>query len=312
MIKRNCQTALCVLAAVLFGTTADGWAQAPTVTCSGGNCPGPQIAITAMGGTSIGPAQIGIISTSGMSFASPESAEVVKNLPYQAQAITQIKQVLADGTHITQTITATVARDSDGRTLRVQKLSTIGPWKSSSDSSPTNAPTLTIIFDPVSQTHTDYTSDSRVAHVMPLLVPPAGATTASISSSGLVGPGPGAHGGGPTVLAFQGQVARSDTGAGPDVKTEPLTSKTIEGIPVTGTETTTTIPAGMIGNDKDIVIAREIWYSPDLQLVVKSTQTDPRFGVTTYTLTYIQRSEPDPSLFQVPAGYTIDKLSGLR
>ena len=93
-----------------------------------------------------------------------------------------------------------------------------------------------------------------------------------------------------------------------DVKTESLGSKAIEGIPATGTKTTDTIPAGTIGNDKDLLITRETWYSPDLKLVLQSTQTDPRFGETTYSLTNVQRNEPDPSLFQVPAGYTTEKV----
>jgi hypothetical protein len=94
----------------------------------------------------------------------------------------------------------------------------------------------------------------------------------------------------------------------PNAKTESLGSKAIESISVIGTKTTNTIPAGTIGNDKDIVITRETWYSPDLKLVVQSTQSDPRFGETTYSLTNIQRNEPDPNLFQVPAGYSIDKV----
>ena len=66
--------------------------------------------------------------------------------------------------------------------------------------------------------------------------------------------------------------------------------------------------AGTIGNDKDLVITRETWYSSDFKLVIQSTQTDPRFGETTYTLTNIQQSEPDPTLFRIPAGYEVDKV----
>src|SRR5215470_12141673 len=88
-----------------------------------------------------GPTQIGIVST-GAGFALQESAETVRNEPYQALANTEMKQTLADGSHIDQTTTATIARDSEGRTVRIQKLSTIGPWKSSSASTQENGPTL--------------------------------------------------------------------------------------------------------------------------------------------------------------------------
>ena len=86
------------------------------------------------------------------------------------------------------------------------------------------------------------------------------------------------------------------------------TGSAIEGLSVTGTKTTNTIPAGTIGNDKDLVVTRETWYSPDLKRVIQSTQTDPRFGETTYSLTNIQRSEPDPMLFQVPAEHKMERV----
>jgi hypothetical protein len=127
------------------------------------------------------------------------------------------------------------------------------------------------------------------------------------------GPAGGATGGGvgPKTFTVQGHANTSQAvpdHAVPDVKTESLGTKTIEGISVTGTRTTTTIPAGTIGNDKELVITRETWYSADLKLVIQSSQTDPRFGESSYALTNIQRSEPDPSLFQVPAGYSIEKV----
>src|SRR5271170_6909043 len=112
------------------------------------------------------PGQVTIVSTrAAVMFGLQDEAGVVKNEPYQAQAVTEMKQTLADGSHIVQTTTATVARDGDGRTVRVQKLSTMGPWKSA-ESSPGNSQMLTTIFDPVAQEHIDYTSDSKVAHAL--------------------------------------------------------------------------------------------------------------------------------------------------
>jgi hypothetical protein len=126
----------------------------------------------------------------------------------------------------------------------------------------------------------------------------------------MVGPGPNAEVPGPVTFAVQGHVdsGAGEAGSNPNAKTEQLGAKTIEGISATGTKRTTSIPAGTFGNDKDLVITRETWYSPDLKLVIESTQTDPRFGETTYSLTNIQRSEPDPTLFQVPAGYKVEEV----
>ena len=86
---------------------------------------------------------------------------------------------------------------------------------------------------------------------------------------------------------------------------ETLGKQTIEGVEAEGTRTTVTIPAGAIGNERAIQITSERWYSPELQLVVMTRHSDPRFGETTYRLTNISRAEPDRTLFEVPAGYTV-------
>jgi hypothetical protein len=267
----------------------------------------------------IGPGQVTIVSTAGMA-GLQDRAAVVKNEPYQAQAVTEMKQTLADGSHIVQTTTATVARDSDGRTVRVQKLSTMGPWKSAG-SSPGNSQMLTTIFDPVAQEHIDYTSDSKIAHVFLLpSVPPGtvvraegGVSVPAPSPLGGVERGLIVSGGGPVGDAVQGfalpdRTFSAQLSKGVQPKTESLGTKAIEGVQVAGTRTTSTIPAGTIGNDRDLNITRETWYSSELKLVIQSTQSDPRFGETIYTLKNIQQGSPDVTLFQVPANYTIDKI----
>jgi hypothetical protein len=79
----------------------------------------------------------------------------------------------------------------------------------------------------------------------------------------------------------------------------------VNGVSAEGTRVTRTIAVGQIGNDKPIQIVSEKWYSPDLQIVVKSTRTDPQFGTTTYSATNIQKTEPAAALFSVPADYTV-------
>ena len=87
--------------------------------------------------------------------------------------------------------------------------------------------------------------------------------------------------------------------------TEPLGNMTIEGFDANGTRWTHTTPANAIGNAQPLVSIREVWHSAELntELVVKSS--DPQNGETTRKLVNIQRGEPDPALFQVPADYTI-------
>jgi hypothetical protein len=44
-------------------------------------------------------------------------------------------------------------------------------------------------------------------------------------------------------------------------------------------------------------------------MVVLSKRNDPRFGETVYRLSDIKRAEPDPSLFQVPSGFSVNQGS---
>jgi hypothetical protein len=89
---------------------------------------------------------------------------------------------------------------------------------------------------------------------------------------------------------------------GPGVLT-PLGSKEIEGLRVDGERTTWTIESGRLGNEKPIVITREVWSSPELLLTVQSREFDPRSGEATYRLSKVRRGEPDPALMKVPADY---------
>ena len=85
--------------------------------------------------------------------------------------------------------------------------------------------------------------------------------------------------------------------------TENLNPQVVNGVLAQGTRTTMTIPKGQIGNDREIKVITERWVSSDLQMLIKSTNSDPRFGDTSYQLTGIVEREPDASLFQIPAGY---------
>lgn len=69
--------------------------------------------------------------------------------------------------------------------------------------------------------------------------------------------------------------------------------------------TTITYPAGSFGNDRPIVAVNEKWTSPDLRIILLSINEDPRSGTQTTEVTNLDRAEGDPTLFQVPEGYTI-------
>ena len=88
-----------------------------------------------------------------------------------------------------------------------------------------------------------------------------------------------------------------------EVKTEELGTRDFEGVSAEGIRRVTIIPADAIGNERQIEVVYERWYSKELGVTVYSKTTDPRSGEQTYRLTNIVRSEPDPSLFSVPTEY---------
>ena len=223
--------------------------------------------------------------------------KVVKGVPYQAEAVTEIVQTLADGNRIVRKTTSAVFRDSEGRTRREQALGAIGPLVASGETRPT-----AFIHDPVAGVSYVLEADKRVARR--LKMPPHPEHPVPKTDDDTEGPGdmffktplaPGA-------LLGPGKIERR---ALPKPQTEPLGRQTLEGIEVEGTRSTVTIPAGEIGNERELRIVSERWYSADLQTVVMSKRSDPRLGETTYRLTGISRTEPDHALFEVPAAFTV-------
>ena len=91
----------------------------------------------------------------------------------------------------------------------------------------------------------------------------------------------------------------------PQFSHESLGTQTIEGVLAEGSRTTVVYPIGAFGNDRPITTVSETWMSPELKMVVLSKNSDPRNGDSTTSLTNLSRSEPDPSLFQIPSDYQV-------
>jgi hypothetical protein len=100
-------------------------------------------------------------------------------------------------------------------------------------------------------------------------------------------------------------IQRAVKGDQGNVSNVDLGTQTMQGVQATGTRTTRTIPAGEIGNDAPITVVTEVWTSPDLKTIIYSKRSDPRMGEQTFQLTNIDRSEPDASLFTVPADFKV-------
>jgi hypothetical protein len=198
-----------------------------------------------------------------LGFEGLPGGKTVTGAPFSATISTETTQTLQDGNVIHRTSQGAIYRDSQGRTRREMTMTGFGPLATSGEPR-----TMVSISDPVAGTHFVLDTTNKVAHKVLL-------------HEGNGGPETG------RVQAFEQkmQTRRQQEEASGALKTESLGTQTINGVNAQGTRVTHTIPAGQIGNDRPITTVSERWYSPDLQIVVKTTRTDPQFGTTTYTVT---------------------------
>lgn len=223
-----------------------------------------------------------------MGFEGLRGGKIVKGAPFSATATSETTQVLQDGSVIHRTFQVSMYRDSQGRSRHEATFTGFGPLQASG-----GPKKMISISDPVAGVHYMLDGEQKVAHKMNFHEHAGSAAADSAARESK------------RELRLQQEEASGL------LKRESLGTQTINGVVAEGTRTTRTIPVGQIGNDKPLQIVSERWYSPDLQIVLKTTRTDPRFGTTTYTVTNIQRSEPSASMFTVPADFTV-QTGGLR
>jgi hypothetical protein len=226
---------------------------------------------------------------------------IVTGAPYSAVAVTETVQTLTDGNRIVRRSATSIARDGHGRVRREEQ---------AEDGTVTSVTSVTIL-DPVAKTTYLLDPANRTAQPMPLLagaefkmVGDARTFTMQVAPVGL----PDAK----RKSAVEGQAMSAGWVTSSnfdwkraDIRRESLGTQALEGVAAEGTRTVETIPAGQIGNERPIEIVSEQWYSQELRVTLMSRHDDPRSGETLYRLTNLQRNEPDPGLFQVPAGYTV-------
>lgn len=212
------------------------------------------------------------------------AGKVVTGAPYTAQAVTQFTQTLADGNHIQKSTTASIARDSSGRTRSERSVGAIGSLTGSGSASK-----AVFISDPVAGVGYMLDAGSKTARQMPAI----NRHRAVVDSGAQI-----------KTESAQTMVRRRSPA---NVKTEDLATQVMDGLSVQGKRITRIVPAAQAGSERDIEVVTEIWTSPDLQMVVMSKTTDPRFGDSLYKLTNISRAEPDPALFMVPSDYRVQQ-----
>jgi len=219
-----------------------------------------------------------------MGFEGMHGGKTVTGAPFSATASSETTQTLQDGSVIHRTSQVTMYRDSQGRSRHEATFTGVGPLAASG-----TPKTMVAISDPVAGVHIMLDAQQKVAHIMAFHSHGGANANAQSASS----------------FAAKMQAREQKEEAAGLLKKESLGTQVIDGVLAQGTRTTHVIPAGQIGNDKPLQVVSEQWYSSDLQIVLKSTRTDPRFGTTTYTVTSIQRTEPAATLFTVPSDYTM-------
>jgi TonB family protein len=192
----------------------------------------------------------------------------IPNAPFSATTMMDNIHSLADGTTVTTKTMTTIARDTKGRTHNENRY-----YLTPSDSSEGRIRDITI-FDPNSRTRTTLNPATQRAFVF-AVPPPMG-----LSGSPVVPP--------------------------PDAEREDLGLSSIDGLTVHGYRKSRTIPVGAEGNDREITISDEYWYSDELHMNITVRHTDPRHGVQFVALTELKREEPDPKMFEIPAGYSVE------
>jgi hypothetical protein len=219
-----------------------------------------------------------------MGFEGMHGGKLVKGAPFSATTTSTTQQTLQDGSTINRTANGAVYRDSEGRSRREVTFTGVGPLATTGGSHK-----MVAILDPVAGAHYMLNPDKKDAHKMTLPAKGGAAETAGKAQA----------------FEQKMQARQQQEEASGALKVESLGTQMVNGVNAQGTRTTHTIAAGEIGNSAAIQIVSERWYSPDLQTVVKSTRTDPRFGTTTFSLSNIQKAEPAATLFAVPADYTV-------
>ncbi len=243
-----------------------------------------------------------VVTFSGEGYVTLET-KTLKGAPYSAEIVNDSTQALGDGNRIVQHSTGRVYRDGEGRVRREEDRASGNPSISIVD------PVAGVSYSLDTTNHVAWKTSTQAGTVI-LQDAFRKRVEETITQQKEL------------QLKTESGMVRVQTG-GYIVRSEPvgaineqhaeetLAPRQMEGVLAEGHRNTTTIAAGAIGNELPITIVSEEWRSPDLGVLVMTDHKDPRSGDSSYRLVNIVRGEPNASLFQVPADYTI-KATGVR
>ena len=205
----------------------------------------------------------------GMHHLDPAALRVIRGAPFCADAVHGMQQQLPDGNRISLQSRSRTCRDGEGRLRQEFERGTR---------------TLVFLRDPKAREFWVIDPERRRARRLDRQGPTALALDPEQreAAKALMA----------QRLEERGSGQRSDLG-----------QRQSEGLQLQGELTTWTIETGRVGNDKPIVMTREVWQSPELAIPIAIQDRDPRYGERFLRVFNIRRDEPDPELMRVPADF---------
>src|ERR1700731_2738947 len=168
----------------------------------------------------------------------------IPDFPFSAKVLLELTETLPDGTTAIHRTFNFIARDSLGRTRNEVRF-----WNLSNGSEPNlNYGTL---YEPSSHVRTYIYPSTHFAREF-VLNPNTSIGEQTPTDSRL-----------------------------PPVQKEDLGVNSRDGLRLLGTRETAIYPSGNSANPESTTVTREIWYSPELQIVFSIKRTDPRIGTQT-------------------------------
>jgi hypothetical protein len=239
-----------------------------------------------------------VAAAGGVVGAAPQN---IPGAPFSADVVTEVTRTLPNGETFHSKMQGKLYRDSQGRTRRESQFQSAPSAAASSGRS-------VVVNDPVQHVMIVFNEAAKTAMVfrwpssMTNHMNPAPASSAASREAS---PSPAVPS--PYISARPGGTATLTGGPATAAKTtsEKLGSRELDGVTATGTRTIRSWTTGDEANPQPHSSTTDIWMSPELELTLLSETTEAHSGKTVTRVENLLRSEPDASLFQIPADYTV-------
>lgn len=238
-------------------------------------------------------------------------AGVTKNAPFTADESGETVRLMPDGNRIVQNWIGKMARNSQGRIRREVTSGQVGDARPVIFSGGMAGPGVVALGsgDGVKHIVTTRADAETVAGARTIVAAPAERGSVSVVTTtghkiegGAYKGGTWAYADAAAKMAIESGVisvagAKHVEDGKSQTRKESLGTRDFGGVQAEGNRFINTYAAGAIGNERELEVTSEVWFSKDLGVVVYSKRNDPRSGETTYQMSNIVRAEPDASVF---------------